>query len=153
MIEIKKVIDFDMAIECDDWLTKLNQSERRFNKNTKESFVVYDYYTKKFNEDNHVLYLACDGDVSIGFIYGYIKEQQGVLVHSSVAHIDTLYVLEGYRGKGVATNLIHTFYDWCKNNDVKFVTIGVYKDNIDAYNLYCKEGFAADTYYMMKELL
>ena len=54
---------------------------------------------------------------------------------------------------GIATSLINTFYGWCKNNDIKFVTIGVYKDNIDAYNLYCKEGFATDIYYMTKELL
>ena len=153
MIEIKKVTNFDMAKDCDRLLTKLIQSERRFDKNTKETFVVSDNYTKKFGDSDKVLYLACDGDISIGFIYGFIKHEKGELVHDTVAHIDALYVSDGYRGKGIASDLIHTFYDWCKNNDVKFVTICVYKNNIDAYNLYYKEGFDTDTYYMTKELL
>jgi len=152
MVEIKKVTNEFMALECDNLLTKLIQAERRFNENTKETFIVKDNYINKFNVDNNVLYLAYHDDVSVGYIYGYIKEQKGDFVYNTVAHIDALYVLEDYRKRGIASNLIDKFYEWCKKQDVKFVTIGVYKDNVDAYNLYFKQGFETDTYYMTKEL-
>ena len=152
MLEIREVKDEPMALECDKLLTKLMQCERRFNENTKETFIVECYYPHKFDVDNNVLFLAYYDDIPVGYIYGYLKEQKGDFVYNNVARIDALYVLDGYRGRGIAKRLMNEFYNWCKINDVKFVTIGVYKNNIDAYNLYCKEGFATDTYYMTKEL-
>lgn len=152
MFEIKKVINEEMAIICDNLLTKLIQSERIFDSNVKETFVVNNNYTRKYDKGFNVLFIAYADDKPVGYIYGYIKEQKGDFVYESVGCIDALYVLEDYRKKGIATALINKFYDWCSERGIKFVTIGVYKDNIDAYNLYSKHGFETNSYYMLKEL-
>ena len=150
MFEIKKVINDKMAKDCDKLLTKLVQSERNFDKNIKDTFVVSNNYVNKFNND--ILFLAYDNDLPIGFIYGYLKFQEGNFVDKSVAFIDALYVLENYRNKGIAKALINKFYDWCKENNISIVEISVFKDNIEAINLYKKLGYEIEIYGMKKEL-
>ena len=111
MVEIKKVINEEMAKECDILLTKLVQSERKYDKNIKESFVVTNNFVNLYNKDNNILYIAYDNEKPVGFIYGYIKYEQSNFVFDSVAQIDALYVLENYRKKGIATSLINKFYN------------------------------------------
>lgn len=150
MFEIKKVINEQMAKECDELLTKLVQSERKFDKNIKEDFIVSNNYVNKFNKD--ILFLAYSNNIPVGFIYGYIKFGQSNFVHKGVVQIDALYVLNNYRNKGIAKSLINKFYEWCKENNIKIVEISVFKDNIDAYNLYKKLGYEIEIYGMKKEL-
>ena len=152
MVEIKKVINEEMAKECDILLTKLVQSERKYDKNIKESFVVTNNYVNLYNKDNNILYIAYDNEKPVGFIYGYIKYEQSNFVFDSVAQIDALYVLENYRKKGIATSLINKFYNWCKESNVKIVEISVFKDNIDAYNLYKNIGYKLEEYKLKKEI-
>ena len=152
MLEIKKVINEEMAMSCDNLLTKLIQSERRFDYNVKETFVVNNNYTNKYDKESNVLFLAYEDNKPIGYIYGYLKDAKGDFVYESVGCIDALYVLDDYRKCGIGTGLINKFYDWCHEQDIKVVTIGVYKNNVDAYNLYSKHGFETNTYYMIKEL-
>ena len=45
-----------------------------------------------------------------------------------------------------------TIHQYCKDNDIKYVEICVFKDNNDAYNLYCKQDFQTEIYHMTKEL-
>ena len=65
----------NMAIECDNLLTKLIQSERRFDINVRESFVVNNNYTGKYDKDFNVLFLAYYDDIPVGYIYGYVKDK------------------------------------------------------------------------------
>lgn len=152
MIEIKKVTDELMAIECDNLLTKLLQSDRRFDDNMKETYRVEHYYVNKIDNERNILFLAYDNQTPIGYVYGYIKYPSGDFVYDSVAQIDSLYVEDGYRNQGIATCLMNQFYAWCRDNKVKYVEIYVFKDNEDAYNLYRKQGFETEIYHMTKEL-
>ena len=150
MFEIKKVINEQMAKECDALLTKLVQHERKFDKNIKEDFIVSNNYVNKFNKD--ILFLAYSNNIPVGFIYGYIKFEQSNFAHKGVAQIDALYVLDNYRNNGIAKSLINKFYEWCKENNIKIIEISVFKDNIYAYNLYKNLGYEIEIYGMKKEL-
>ena len=152
MFEIKKVINEEMAKECDILLTKLVQSERKYDKNIKENFVVTNNYVNLYNKDNNILYISCDNEKPVGFIYGYIKYEQSNFVFDSVAQIDALYVLDNYRNKGIGKKLIDKFYEWCEENNIKIVEISVFKNNTNAYNLYEKLGYEVTEYKMVKEL-
>jgi len=73
-------------------LTKLIQSDRRFDVNTKETYTVNNYYINKFNKENNILFAAYYNDIPVGYIFGYIKYQSGDFAYYSVAQIDSLYV-------------------------------------------------------------
>lgn len=111
MFEIKKVINDQMAKDCDNLLTKLVQYERKFDNNIKEDFVVSNNYVNIYKKENNILFIVYDNDKPVGFIYGYIKSATSNLFYKTVAQIDALYVLDSYRKKGIATSLINKFYE------------------------------------------
>lgn len=152
MFEIKKVINDQMAKDCDKLLTKLVQSERKYDKNIKDSFIVSNNYVNLYNKDNNVLFGACENNLIVGFIYGYIKYKASDFVTKGIAQIDALYVLDNYRNKGIGKKLIDKFYEWCEENNIKIVEISVFKNNTNAYNLYEKLGYEVTEYKMVKEL-
>ena len=103
---------------CDDLLTELIMSERKYDDNVKKTFRVNNYYTEIYNKENNVLI--------------------------------SLYVRDNYRKQGIATNLINEFYKWCDLKDIKYIEIGSFVENKDAYNLYKKLGFEVVSYRMKK---
>ncbi|MEG1506133.1 MAG: GNAT family N-acetyltransferase [Bacilli bacterium] len=152
MLKIEQVKTIKAANECDELLTKLIKSEQKYDLNVKEDFIVYDYYKNLYKNKNNGLFIAYLDNVPVGFIFGYIKYEEGPLVHNSMAFIDAFFVVEEKRNIGNGTKIINVFYDWCKEKNVKSIEIGVYKNNKDTLKLYEKYGFITETYYMKKEL-
>lgn len=150
MIQYKIVDNIEEAKICDDLLTELIMSERKYDDNVKESFRVNNYYTEIYNKDYNVLICAKNNDIIVGFIYGFLKEQAGQLLYENVGLIDALYVRDNYRKQGIATNLINEFYKWCDLKDIKYIEIGSFVENKDAYKLYKKLGFEVVSYRMKK---
>ena len=72
--------------------------------------------------------------------------------NQNVIYIDALYVLDEYRNMGIAKKLINKFYDYCYENNIDIVEIAVFKDNVEALNLYKKLGYEVEIYGMKKEL-
>lgn len=151
-MEYKIIDNIEDTKKCDVLLTKLIMSERKYDTNVKETFIVSKCYKNILNNNKKILIGAVDNNEIIGFIYGYLKEEAGDFVKENVALIDALYVLDEYRKKGIATKLIDEFYKWCKDKNVKIVNIGVFIDNKEAYNLYKKLGFVENTFLMSKYL-
>ena len=152
-MEFIKVKDDYYANLCDELLTELIQSERKFDNNVKETFIVKDMYKNKYKEDYNCLILVMAEDAPIAFIFGYMKFEQGDFCYHSTAHIDALYVKPQFRNKGIAGKLIVEFTNWCNNKNIKEIEIGVFKENSPAYNLYKKMGFIDTTIYMNKKLI
>ena len=57
------------------------------------------------------------------------------------AIIDGLYVLEEYRNKKIATNLINEAKKWCKDKNIDTISLNVLANNEIARKLYYKLGF------------
>ena len=151
-MEYRIVNDVEIAKECDNLLTELIMSERKYDKNVRDDYSVNDYFTKIYDKDYNVLICALSDNNVVGFIYGFLKYEKGILVNESVGFIDALYVKEKYRKQGIATHLIEEFYKWCDSKEIKFIEIGSYVNNEAAYNFYKKLGFEVVTYYMKKEI-
>ena len=152
MIEIKKVVNDEMANECDEMLTMLLQSERKYDENIRADYKVNGFYKNKYPEETSVLYMAYDSTKPVGYVYGYIKTEKGSFAYYSTAYVDALYVKEKFRNCGVASSLLDEFYKWCKDREVKSIEIAVFKDNIDAVKLYEREDFRKNVYILIKEL-
>lgn len=125
--------------KCDELLTKLIQDERQYNENINPNFVVNGWYETKVNKDNVCLLVLEDDDNIVGFIYGFLEDL--TLNIEPEAILDALYIDDNYRKKGYGEKLINSFLTWCKNKNVKFITVGVLNKNYAASTLYKKIGF------------
>ena len=152
MISIKKIDSAEDARKCDNLLTELVMSERKYDLNVKDTFKVNAYYTEIYGKEYCIILGAFDGVEIIGFIYGFLKQEKGELVYDNVGFIDALYVKDDYRNRGVASNLIQEFYKWCDSKDIKYIEVGSYVNNKEAFNLYQKNGFEVVTYFMRKKV-
>jgi ribosomal protein S18 acetylase RimI-like enzyme len=94
---------------------------------------------KNDEELTHMWYvLEVDGKV-VGYTNG--QPEKG-----NVGHLDSLYILKAYRGKGYATVMVKKMKAWFKLKKVKFIDISVDGPNKPAQKLYEKLGFVKKTY-------
>ena len=151
-MQIKTVDNIEEAKTCDELLTELIKSERKYDDNVKETFKVKNFFPKTYDKNHNTLICVKKENEIVGFIYGYLKHEKGKFVKENVGFIDALYVKDEYRKQGIATKLIEEFYKWCDLKEIKFIEIGSYVENKAAYNLYKKFGFETITYYMKKRM-
>lgn len=141
MINIEKVDCIEEAKICDELLTNLIQSEREFNNNIKSDYVVKDFFEKIYNNDNNVIFCAKIDKEIVGYIYCRLDyDCNGPMLYQE-ALIDGLYVKGEYRRRGIASNLIAHAKKWVEDKKIKNLYINVLEQNIDAMNLYYKNGF------------
>ena len=85
--------------------------------------------------------------LSYNFLLGYYIDNNIVGytfikgIDKETALLDGLYVEERYRNRGIATELITTAFEICKNNKIKFLDVNVMYENKEAQSLYNKFGF------------
>lgn len=82
-----------------------------------------------------------------GFIWSYKQEkpQDSVMILS-------LYVTEGYRGKGIATNLKVLLEKWCGDEGIKTIHTTVHYNNHNMIGLNQKLGYRPGMVNMTKNL-
>ncbi len=133
-IEYKKLENEEYVNQCDFLLTKLIQSEKIWNDNINEYFLVKDYFINIYKNKNNIIYFAQDQEKVIGYVYAKInwdnssKEREALL--------DSIYVLPEYRNNDVGKNLIGLIEKELKSKNIKYLNLNVIKDNIGARNFY-----------------
>ena len=123
----------------DDLLTLLVLDEAKYDNNIDTNFKVDKYYKNFIERDNNIAYVYEEDNKIIGYIDGQIVSD-GTEKHKG-CKISALYVLEEYRGKGIATKLIEQFIKSAKDNKCYDIEIGVMYENKVAKQLYKKFGF------------
>lgn len=139
---IKKVDNINDAIECDKLVTKLVNSESKYDTNMKSDYVVKNYFEKIYNNDNSIIFIAKDDDNTvIGYAFCKITTSDEGPYINHVALIDGLYVNEEYRHRGIATKLIEECKTWAKQAGAGIIELNVSSGNMNAISLYEKIGF------------
>lgn len=87
-----------------------------------------------------ITYIVKDDKEAIGYICGVIQKDDGIN-NTSFAEICNIYVDEGYRNRGIATDLIKIFKDVCKKRNIKYIKIKALTNNTDAIKLYSNLNF------------
>lgn len=128
----------------DNLLTKLIKSEKEFDSNINENFVVNNYYENRIGKDYNIIYVVEINNKIVGYLYGYLEENDSII--KKIGHLDALYIEEDYRNKGYARKLINEFRAYCTKNDVDHIEVKVFSDNIKAYNLYKSENLSLLTF-------
>ena len=131
---VKLVITNEDANKCDKLLNKLVLDERKYDNSISEDAKILNYFKYMIRQKYNFLlgYYIDNNIVGYAFIKGIDKE---------TTLLDGLYVEEEYRNKGIATELIKTAFETCKNNKIKFLDVNVMYQNKEAQSLYNKLGF------------
>lgn len=131
---VKLVITNEDANKCDKLLNKLVLDERKYDNSISEDDKILNYFKYMIRQKYNFLlgYYIDNNIVGYAFIKGIDKE---------TALLDGLYVEEEYRNKGIATELITTAFEICKNNKIKFLDVNVMYQNKEAQSFYNKLGF------------
>ena len=84
------------------------------------------------------LKIICAKDLDTGDYVGYCV---AVIDKENIREIESIYVNEAYRRKGIASRLMSTALAWMNNNQVKTKRLSVAVGNESVMNFYKKFGF------------
>lgn len=131
----------DEALKMNELLTKLIQDEKQYDDAIDENFIVESFYEHYVDDKSKCLLVATEETKVIGYLYGFIKSQEGGIKEILSAKLDALFVEERFRKHHVAQELIKSFKSWCKDMNVSSLEVDVCAKNIKALNLYQQVGF------------
>ena len=138
-INIRKAVSGEGKI-ADQFLTLLIRDEKKYDNNIDENVWIIGYYENFIENEDHIIMFAEIDNKIIGYIYGYLIKQNGILINNT-SKIDAIYVDEEYRGNKVGEELIKKFKDWSKEKKVKTIEIDVCAQNKNNKKLYSNNNF------------
>lgn len=84
--------------------------------------------------------LAVSGGGALGYLAGYAEEGSR-LRPVRVAVLESMYVVEGHRGRGIGTELVRVFVEWAADEGAERVSVTAYAANGRAKRFYERLGF------------
>ena len=69
-----------------------------------------------------------------------------------MAELESVYVLDEFRGRGIGRKLMDNFFVWCQEKDVERVKIEASSKNSDGIRFYKRHGFNDYDLILEKEL-
>lgn len=139
-ITIEKAKEND-SIKLNELFSKLLEDDRlHYDENIKENLTMNSFFEKRINLENNIILVAKNDDNIIGYIYGYIRNDNKIKKELE-ANIESLYIEEIYRNNKVGTRLINEFINIATLKNVKYIFIENKYSNKIASSLYNKLGF------------
>lgn len=138
-MEIEKVTDANKQYikYCDKLFEEFLESEQKYDTNV-ASFIPKSFENDIY-KDNVIMYIAKAQDEVIAFLYGFIQDTGKIKL--PIAHLTFIYVVEKYRNKKVATDLINSFCQEIKDKNIEIIEVKSFNQNEAANKLYEKLGF------------
>jgi ribosomal protein S18 acetylase RimI-like enzyme len=154
-IDIKKV-----TLDEIDQLQKISRQtfyETFSTDNTEENMKTYldknfglNNLISELSNKNSEFYFAILGDHAVGYLKLNFGASQTELKDDKSLEIERIYVLKEFHGKKVGQILYEKAIDIAKYNDVDYVWLGVWEENLRAINFYKKNGFIAFNKHIFK---
>lgn len=119
--------------------------------------VPESFFEEAFNKllsGDFFFYVAEESGEVLGCIEAEIVEvyEKELYKITKAGHINSVFVLEKYRGRGIGTNLINKAINWMKSKDIQVCTLGVVYGNNEAIKVYEKMGFNIERVKMWKKI-
>ena len=125
----------------------LNQKlfKREFEKYNKLLNIEWTFAEKGTNYfqqliENDFVYVAKIEENIIGYLAGCIHNKNECFTEQ-FAEIENMYIENEYRRLGVGTKLVEEFKSYCKENNIKYIKVSAWNDNIKAINFYKNNEF------------
>jgi GNAT superfamily N-acetyltransferase len=90
--------------------------------------------------DRSLCLLAEFAGVTAGYLVGHSQEETTLMLVKA-AELESMYVRERYRGRGVGAALIGEFLGWARARGAQLASVTAYAANEGAIRLYKREGF------------
>ena len=97
-----------------------------------------DELDKYFNDDNNLIYVACDKTQVIGFI------SINVFKDLDYIYIDDYSVSSKYRGLGIGSKLMELVFKYADDNNISTIKGHVESANHESMEFYKKRGFVIE---------
>lgn len=116
------------------------------------------FYSKSilesFDDSNSRIFIAEVNGKIVGSSIVVKEEKKPVELYSIgyVGHIESIFVLDAYREKGVGKALMDAMFAWLSNEGVTVCTLSVLEKNTEALKLYEKLGFEKERIKMYKQI-
>lgn len=105
-----------------------------------EEAFNFDQFGKELSNPASTFFLAEVGEELIGYAKVNLVPAQTDVHDPESLEISRLYVLEDYLGLGVGKILLHHAIDFAKQNQKKYLWLGVWEKNARAIRFYEKNG-------------
>ena len=106
------------------------------------------------DEKAGVIFVACDGEKVIGFVSGYVDEQdideKMETIPAIPGVVGELFVCEEYRGQKVGKRLLETIELYLKNKGCSIIRFAVFGPNTIARQFYSRTGYDERFVYLLK---
>ena len=99
-----------------------------------------EYFAGFLTRGRYVCLLAESAGETVGYLAGYVASG-GNLRPIEVAELESMYVLEEYRGFGVGARLVEEFRRWAEARGADRASVTAYAANVGAVRFYEKTGF------------
>lgn len=110
------------------------------------------YFTEQNDEaEKYGFMQSLESDKILAFVAEEKNEIQGYLLaekkfssyleNPNVVHVSNFGVKANLRGKGIGKKLMDFLYEFCKNENIDEIRLGVFNKNTGAYKFYEKYGF------------
>lgn len=112
-IKIIKVKTKEDCEICDKFCAKLMGFESKLDSSILSNMNTNGFHEKALKQDN-VFIAYAKANNPIGYIYGFLKNEKGSGTTTNRVFVDSLFVEESFRNKGVGKLLLSVFEDWAK---------------------------------------
>jgi len=107
---------------------------------------------KSLNENkDEIVCIAYENNIAIGFCNGYIV--RSMCYRDNRADIESLFVIEEYRGQGVGKTLITKLENAFYERGIRHFHISVNVNNVNALSLYRKIGYVESGEILLEKSL
>lgn len=110
------------------------------------------YFTDRLRKDEHTFLIAEEDGKYAGFVSIEERSARPVFERDKYGHIHELYVAKDFRRQGIASKLLDSVEELCREKDFDMIRLSVNVRNDSAQDLYRKKDFYAERTMMIKDL-
>ena len=137
-LQIVKAVTKQDCLVCNKFLIKLMQFESKIDSSIFDKTSTEEVYEKVLQQNN-VFVAYAKYDTPVGYISGYLKNLKGQGVTTNRVFVDSLYVDENFRGRGIGKKLLQEFENWAierfgDDYEIELLCLSNNKQALDFYN-------------------
>jgi ribosomal protein S18 acetylase RimI-like enzyme len=153
MIKIRKagLKDIDSIIKLEKKLIKHSDKiiKNSYPKNLKDFYfnesrdeIARNFIKNAIHSKNGLVIIAEINEEKIGYLLITIRNNFPFFKLKKYGKLQTIYVKEEYRNKGISSKLKDEAFKWCIKKGIKRISLDVLPNNFNAINIYKKWGFS-----------
>ena len=135
-------------IEKIKYISELTFSETFSALNTKEDMenylkvnFSYKQIERELNNGGSIFFISEEGKNIAAYMKVNFDTAQTEAGQANSLEVQRIYVLQAYKGKQIGKRLIQKAIEIAKNNNLKYLWLGVWENNYNAIKFYEKQGF------------